>query len=159
MVMILSETLNQVRNSLIRKIEPGIMGGKLRRSAVVAKLPKLRAGDSICLLSLPIEGYLHSLKIAADNLGRTGACDIGFSYNNTVAGDALTTGIMLNGRALPLTEIRFSKLPIDTVNSKNWQLTGAVNRPEGATIDVIATVTQDIDVPGSMIAIAEYAVE
>lgn len=159
MVAILSDTVNQARAGLARKIEPGVVGSKLRRAAALAKLPKLKAGDTVVLLSLPMDSYLHSLKIAADNLGKTGTCDLGVNINGVTTADIFINGVILNTKALPLTELRFGKLPIDSVNTKNWQLTGAVTRPEGNSIDIVATITQDLDVAGNMIAIAEYAVE
>lgn len=158
MTVIVSDLMEQIQNPVAVKLPVGNVSGKLRRRTAMAKLPKLKAGDTISLMQLPEQAYLHSLKIAVDNLGKTGACDIGLFTKDAGVADGVISGLVMNGKATPFTELRFGKFGIDTLKSKNWQLAGVTTCPD-SPVDVIATITQDTELAGSMVLVAEYAID
>lgn len=158
MTVIFSDLMEHLQNPSSARWPAGDVCGKLRRRTAMAALPKLKAGDSICLMQLPGQSYLHSLRIAVDNLGKNGACDIGFSAGEEGVGDAFASGLNLSGKATPFTEIRFGKLPVTTVHARSWQLANLPGCPD-EPLEVVATITQDTDIAGAMVLIAEYAVD
>lgn len=153
MTLILSDLLNPKQ-----KLSPAHMSGKVRRYAVNIPLPKLAIGDEIYLLDLPAHIYLHSVKIACDNLGKTGKAKLGVILAGQPQLDLFSSNLVVSGQILPFTDLRFTKLPLSSLNHPLWQLTGL---PE-ATDDIarlVLTITQETENPGTLALILEYIQE
>lgn len=110
-------------------------GGLLKASVDTFELADTANDDDHIVFRLPIDAVLHSVKMAADDLGTAGTIDIGFHKKNddgtytAVDVDAIASAIDVNTAATGLTEYRFEAANINTANQSVWELAGLSARP------------------------------
>ena len=111
-------------------------GGSLKGAVDVFELGDTANDDSHIVFKITVDSVLHSVKMAADDLGTAGTIDIGFFKKNAdgtytaVDVDAIASAIDVNAAATGLTEYRFEAAAIDTADQPAWELAGLSARPD-----------------------------
>lgn len=111
-------------------------GGVVKGAVDVFELPVLaNVADAHIVFKVPVDAILHSVKMAADDLGTTGDVHIGFYKKNAdgtyvaVDADAIATAVDVNAAATGLTEYRFEQATINTAADAAYVLAGLSARP------------------------------
>lgn len=122
-------------------------GGYIKATIDTFELGILTMGDDHQVFKIPVDTVIHSIKMATDDLGTTGALDIGF-YTRQADGtyvvidaDALASAVDVSTAAVPLTEFRFEAADIDTGSQRAFELAGLTERPEFGDIYVSLTAS------------------
>lgn len=95
--------------------------------------------DIVALCYIPVEAKITSVKMWSDDLGTTGALNLGFYPGNAdvttltdasaVDEDALATAIDVNTAATANVEVRFEVKDINTIDDRAWEIAGLSARP------------------------------
>ena len=135
-------------------------GGVLKAAVDTFELADTANDDAHIVFKVPVDAIIHSVKMAADDLGTAGTIDIGFHYKaadgtyTAVDVDAIASAIDVNAAATGLTEYRFEAADINTATEAAYVLAGltarpayedlyvSISTPEGTT--AVGTVTMQI---------------
>lgn len=137
-------------------------GGVLKAAVDTFELEDTANADVKIVFKLPVDGILHSVKFACDDLGAAGTVDIGFYKKNTdgtysaIDADAIANNIDVNTAAVSLTEYRFSALNIDTLNKEMWELAGLSARPAYSDIYLALTTDTGTTAAGTVSMLVTY---
>jgi len=120
-------------------------GGVLKAAVDQFELADTADGDIHHVFKITVDSILHSVKMAADDLGTAGTIDIGFYKKNSdgtytvIDADAIASAIDVNAAATGLTEYRFEAAAIETADQPAWELAGLSAKP--AYEDIYVSIT------------------
>ncbi len=122
--------------------------------------------EIIFLAEIPVDARITSIRNWSDDLGTTGALNLGFykgTVNTTTAvdtdavdEDALATAIDVNAAATADVELRFEVLDINTLAKPAWELAGLTSRPDYATFLVAFTASAATTAAGDISTVIRY---
>lgn len=125
------------------------------------------ADNTVILLArLPVDAKITSVRFWCDDLGTTGAFNLGFYPGNIKPGsvvigdaldeDALATAVNVNTAAVADSELRFEAANITTASSKVWELAGLSDKPDYSTIYLALTASAASETGGDLSVIIRY---
>ena len=137
-------------------------GGVLKASVDTFELADTADDDAHIVFRIPVDAVLHSVKMAADDLGTAGDIDIGFHKKGTdgtytaVDVDAIASAVDVNAAATVLTEYRFEDAAIETANQTAWELAGLAARPEYGDLYVSISTVEGTTAVGTVTMQIQY---
>lgn len=138
-------------------------GGYIKGSIDTFELGILALNDDHQVFKLPIDAIIHSIKMATDDLGTTGALSIGF-YEKKSDGtfalidvDAIASAVDVSTAAVALTEFRFEAADIDTGSQRAFELAGLTTRPLFGDIYIALTASTATTAAGTVHMAIEYS--
>lgn len=137
-------------------------GGVLKAAVDQFELGDTADGDIHHVFKLPVDAIIHSVKMAADDLGTAGTIDIGFYKKNSdgtytaVDADAIASAIDVNAAATGITEYRFEAAAIETADQPAYELAGLSARPDYADIYLSLTTPTGTTAAGTVAIMVQY---
>jgi hypothetical protein len=122
--------------------------------------------DVILLTRIPVDARITSVRFWSDDLGTTGAFNLGFYPGNIDASDivlgdaldedALATAIDVNTAAVADSEVRFEAANITTASDTAFTLAGLASRPDYSTVYLALTASAATTAGGDISVIVRY---
>ena len=124
------------------QIEKGLsLAGEKVTLARYAAAGAIADNDIILMCEIPVEAKITSIKMWSDDLGTTGAVNLGFypgpGSGTTIAADtdavdedAIGTAIDVNTAATADVEVRFETKDFNTLDDKAWEIAGLSEKPD-----------------------------
>ncbi len=140
------------------KISSVINEGKLRRNNICVSSDLINSDNQLVMLKLNLDAYLENLLIAYDDLADDSSFNVGLKAGDTYFFPSLfAENIILNNKAAALTELRFQKLLITSVNQTIREFANIKN-DELLTADIVLVFNKRPHKTGSILLKATYAI-
>ncbi len=159
MQTILSDIMLPQANYPITKQEAAALGGKIRRCAATALVPPLLKGDRVYFADIPATARIHSLHLAADDLGEDAKAMLGLTCEIKEQPDIFASSIPLGGQSLPFSDQRYMKPTISSLNDPAWKLAGLNPEEQHRQVQVMLTLTEPTHQEGHISLVIEYVVD